>query len=181
MSRQELFSLLFLLTLQSLACIVHCQSPCYIIGNKVLPKDVRPPPEVGCDGNNFVFTVIPDVTFNGLRFSQINFENRGIGVTPLGFAMATFSAGNGQVPEFLETAGKLYTAVNAALRSTGERNILKQLKVVDFFIASQIDANKGVNGQQGQKRNLKKVFTNCSKKNCTPGERGQIEVMINKL
>ncbi|KAA1077248.1 hypothetical protein PGT21_016169 [Puccinia graminis f. sp. tritici] len=181
MPSQKIISLFLILTLQFSANIVRCQAPCYLSSSFPLPRDVIAPPEVTCDNTN-IFANIPDVIFNGLRFSQINFQTSGVaqGLTPLGYAIATFSAGN-QNPEFIQTAGKLYTAVNAALRSRGERDILKQLKVVDFFIASQNDAIKGPDGKSGQLRNLKKVRKNCSKANCTGLELKTIKLKIKEL
>ena len=155
--------------------MVQCELPCYLTGQTPLPKDVIPPQDVTCLQTK-IFLDIPDVTIDNKKYSEIDFKTQGKDLTAAGFALATFTAGGDNTAESLGTAGKLYTAVNAALRDRGNKSILNKLKVVDFFIASQIAALKGQEGKKGQIRNLNKAIKNCGR--CTDEERQKLEDMV---
>ncbi|EFP88302.2 uncharacterized protein PGTG_14386 [Puccinia graminis f. sp. tritici CRL 75-36-700-3] len=159
------------------AYLVQCELPCYMTGKTPLPKDVIPPKDVTCLDTK-IFLDIPDVTIDGKKYSEIDFKTQGKDLTPAGYALATFTAGGDNTAESLGTANKLYTAVNAALRDRGNRSILHQLKVVDFFIGSQIAATQGPEGKKKQIRNLNKTIKNCG--HCTAEERQKFQDMLTK-
>jgi len=167
------FPLILVTLLQLCVSLVQCQRQCFLTGKVPLPSDVKPPTDVTCVPGRKIFAGIPDVTVDGKKFSDFDFTKfRG---TPGGFALSQFSAADGKARDSLVTVGKLYTAVNAALRDRGERRILSRLKVVDFFIASQIDATKG--NKQGVIRNLNKTIKNCGR-SCNAAELAKLKAMV---
>ncbi|POW22101.1 hypothetical protein PSHT_01643 [Puccinia striiformis] len=110
------------------------------------------------------------VTIDDKKYSEIDFKTQAEkGMTPAGYALATFTAGGDNTAESLETANKLYGAVNAALRDRGNRSILYRLKTVHFFIGSQLAASKGPEGK-------KLTIKNCDR--CTTEERSKFEEML---
>ncbi|KAH9455362.1 hypothetical protein Pst134EA_022832 [Puccinia striiformis f. sp. tritici] len=167
MFNPNLISLILILTFS--AFIVQCEQPCYMTGQNPLPKDVIPPQDVTCLDTK-IFLDIPDVTIDDKKYSEIDFKTQAEkGMTPAGYALATFTAGGDNTAESLETANKLYGAVNAALRDRGNRSILYRLKTVHFFIGSQLAASKGPEGK-------KLTIKNCGR--CTSEERSKFEEML---
>ncbi|KAH9455364.1 hypothetical protein Pst134EA_022834 [Puccinia striiformis f. sp. tritici] len=159
MPDQTLLPLILVLILHFSVSIVHCQDrPCYLTGKVALPKDVIPPADVKCVAGN-ILGKIPNLEVASKKFSDIDFSKAG--TTPGGFALAQFTAGGNNNADTLGVVGKLYTAANAALRDRGDKKILVKLKVVDFFIASQLDTVN--NNPKGVVRNLKKTIKNCEK------------------
>ncbi|KAI9612308.1 hypothetical protein KEM48_004325 [Puccinia striiformis f. sp. tritici PST-130] len=114
-------------------------------------------------------------TLSSFQQSMINFKNSAL--TPAGFAMASFSAGGAHTTESIVTAGKLYSAANAALLDRGEKKIQNQLQVVDLFIASQIEATKGPDGRDSAIGILNKLIKICGP-NCTSAEIAKFQDMI---
>ncbi|KAH9445858.1 hypothetical protein Pst134EB_023691 [Puccinia striiformis f. sp. tritici] len=169
----RLFPLLLILILQFSVYTVHCRL-CYLTGKIRLPKDVNPPSDVNCLKTK-IFANIPDLQFSNTKFSMINFKNSAL--TPAGFAMASFSAGGAHTTESIVTAGKLYSAANAALLDRGEKKIQNQLQVVDLFIASQIEATKGPDGRDSAIGILNKLIKICGP-NCTSAEIAKFQDMI---
>ncbi|EFP84378.2 uncharacterized protein PGTG_10098 [Puccinia graminis f. sp. tritici CRL 75-36-700-3] len=172
--------LILILVLQFLAPIVRTQSLCYIPNEAFdLPSDVKPPADVTC-GSGTILGKIPDLIFSGRKFSEIDFTKSKL--TPGGFALANFQFGGKNTQESLIISGKLYTAANAALRARGDRKILNRLKVVDFFITSQIDKSKGKEAKDSLLKHLGKVLKNCGKPkpkgNCNQGDVDKINAMV---
>ncbi|OAV94741.1 hypothetical protein PTTG_26919 [Puccinia triticina 1-1 BBBD Race 1] len=176
-----LFPLILILVFHS-ASIVKCQGTnlCYLTGGTVpLTKEVVPPTDVKCPGGKTVLGKVPDLLVDNTRFSQIDFTQSKS--KPGRFALDKFTfSGEADRPALL-TAGKLYTAANAALRVRGDKNTINKLKVVDFFIASQIEAAKGEAGNANQARLLDKVLKNCIGKSCSSKDRDDLTVMRKKL
>ncbi|KAI9605964.1 hypothetical protein H4Q26_004335 [Puccinia striiformis f. sp. tritici PST-130] len=162
----RLFPLLLILILQFSVYTVHCRL-CYLTGKVRLPKDVNPPSDVNCLRTT-IFANIPDLQFSNTKFSMINFKNSAL--TPAGFALASFSAGGAHTTESIVTAGKLYSAANAALLDRGEKKIQNQLQV-------QIEATKGPDGRDSTIGILNKLIKICGP-NCTSAEIAKIQDMI---
>ncbi|PLW42172.1 hypothetical protein PCASD_05583 [Puccinia coronata f. sp. avenae] len=157
----------------------------------------RPSPDVTC-GAGKVLGGIPNVSVNGktfvgheaiqnlihnyifLRACFLLIERptstlpKGPKTRALQILLTQFSAVNGTSKDSLLTAGKLYDAVNAALRSRGQKKFLSQVKLMDFFIASQNDRN--AQNAAGTTRNIDKAVKNCGR-DCVGNEADRMKAL----
>ncbi|POW15305.1 hypothetical protein PSTT_02313 [Puccinia striiformis] len=169
----RLFPLLLILILQFSVYTVHCRL-CYLTGKVRLPKDVNPPSDDALFvDDDFCKYSRPPIQQHKILHDQL----QKFSSYPAGFALASFSAGGAHTTESIVTAGKLYSAANAALLDRGEKKIQNQLQVVDLFIASQIEATKGPDGRDSTIGILNKLIKICGP-NCTSAEIAKIQDMI---
>ncbi|PLW23048.1 hypothetical protein PCASD_11028 [Puccinia coronata f. sp. avenae] len=175
LSNQKLLLLgrFLIMILQFSGFIVQCQDLCYLSKKVALPSDVVPPPDVTC-GAGKVLGGIPNVSVNGKTFADFDFTKRPKDKSVANFALTQFSAVNGTSKDSLLTAGKLYDAVNAALRSRGQKKFLSQVKLMDFFIASQNDRN--AQNAAGTTRNIDKAVKNCGR-DCVGNEADRMKAL----
>ncbi|KAA1101018.1 hypothetical protein PGT21_004671 [Puccinia graminis f. sp. tritici] len=112
--------------------------PCFITGNVPLPASVTYDPSVQCDLAIKPFPDVPDVymTVNQVtyRFSQrdISYQSSADIIPPVIFAVRSF--GVMKAADKLEVYGKLYGAINAGVRSQGNKAATQLTKGVQSFI-----------------------------------------------
>ncbi|KAI8462117.1 hypothetical protein BY996DRAFT_9614 [Phakopsora pachyrhizi] len=150
---------------------------CFLVGNTPLPKIV----ENEIDKRKQPFEGIPDVIFEDLRYSEVDFQ-KGRGVSSVRFALDNFKvSGTGEDLARFKKLHAVYGAMNAALRSKGGSNqtSLKALKGADFFIEFQLRILEGdINGRQGAQHKLQKVLKNCL--GCTKEDRQDVLAIAKK-
>ncbi|KAH9816227.1 hypothetical protein DFH28DRAFT_1082004 [Melampsora americana] len=109
---------------------------CFLVGKEALPSDVVVDQKLAnsCLKGSSAFPgdsklkQLPDIQFNGKKFTDISYKKRKSGTSPVRFAMEKFPLTLDR--KDLETALELYGAINAGLRSMGgsTRGILAELK-----------------------------------------------------
>ncbi|KAL0948109.1 hypothetical protein HGRIS_010727 [Hohenbuehelia grisea] len=121
-------------------------NPCFVTGSVALAKEVAdslPALEstVTCVSGVEVAPGVPDVTSGGIKFSSIDFR-KAAGVSPLGFALKTFTTPDDPADADLNTLQSQlndYLAFEAGVRSQpGTSALLGQLKGPKFFLQFQI-------------------------------------------
>ncbi|MBW0474890.1 hypothetical protein O181_014605 [Austropuccinia psidii MF-1] len=172
-----------ILGLLELSVSVMTQKPCFLIGSQPIPSDVRPNPNVTCPGPKVLFGAVPDLSYNKVLYSTIDFQLKGT-LSPVGFALATFDitldnpdTQNGESD--LETFEALYNAMNAALRSLGNRPAVALIKGPHFFLGMQLARLRKDNGPKGALRNLKKTIKNCA--HCSEADFAKLEKIRQSL
>ena len=124
------------------------QAACFIVGSETLPAetaDVAAAIQGGITcGTGKTIGNVPDVSSNGVSFSDINFASSSS--TPLQFALDTFATANPLASTNLatfQTDLNLYLATEAGIRSEGGN---LAIKVPKFFLAFQVARIKTAQG-----------------------------------
>ncbi|KAH9814356.1 hypothetical protein DFH28DRAFT_1058813 [Melampsora americana] len=153
---------------------------CFLVGNKTVPADVKPDPKVRCIPNSQAFPSVkglPDVEFGEdkflTRFTMISFLND-TSVSSVRFGIKNFPLSLDR--EALNNAFQVYEAMNAGLRSLGQKKakLLRTLKGTTFFLKFQLRCkDKDVTSPQGAKHQMLKVLKNCLK--CTAEDRAEVK------
>ncbi|KAH9814361.1 hypothetical protein DFH28DRAFT_306061 [Melampsora americana] len=154
---------------------------CFLVGEQTLPADVKPDPNVRCVPSSRAFDsleTLPDVEFGKddflVRFTSISYlkDSR---VSAVRFAMNHFPITMDK--QYIINAMTVYGAINAGLRSLGERpsgKYLGPLKGVSFFLGFQLRCKEGnIFGLRGAKHQLLKVLKNCV--HCTDADRDDMK------
>ncbi|KAH9821102.1 hypothetical protein DFH28DRAFT_951466 [Melampsora americana] len=158
------------------------QTACFMVGSAPLPSDVHVNPELA---NSCIKDVpafpdepqlkqLPDVEFNGKKFSDISYKKRKAGQSAVRFAMETFPLSMDK--KDLDTVTKIYDAINAGLRSINNGNskrVLGELKGVAFFLGLQLGRKD--NNPAVITRNMAKTKKNCVK--CSPKDIQDLEAL----
>ena len=124
------------------------QNACFIVGGTTLPQETADIADaiastVTCGAGTTIGNV-PDVTTNGVSFSDIDFSRSGS--TPLQFALDTFATADPLASTDLatfQTNLDLYQATEAGIRSEGGSLAIKEPK---FFLAFQVARIKTAQG-----------------------------------
>lgn len=124
------------------------QNACFLVGSDTLPVETADivteiQSSIDC-GTTTTIGNVPDVTSNGLSFSDINFADSDS--TPLQFALDTFATAtllaDSDLADF-ELKLNLYLATEAGIRSEGGS---LAIKVPKFFLAFQVARIKTAQG-----------------------------------
>ncbi|USP77667.1 hypothetical protein yc1106_04941 [Curvularia clavata] len=126
--------------------------PCFIVGNQQLPAETSTVVNqiqggITCNANAKTIDNVPDVTFGGQTFSQINFATSG--KSPMAFALETFTTAEPLAESNLDAfkdALNVYLATEAALRSTGSAQVAF-IKAPKFFLEMQVSRIETARGQ----------------------------------
>ncbi|KAF1966072.1 hypothetical protein BU23DRAFT_332783 [Bimuria novae-zelandiae CBS 107.79] len=124
------------------------QNGCFIVGTATLPQETADIADalastVTC-GTATTIGNVPDVTANGVSFSDIDFSKSSS--TPLQFALDTFATADPLADSDLatfQTNLDLYQATEAGIRSEGGDLAIKEPK---FFLAFQVARIKTAQG-----------------------------------
>ena len=125
------------------------QSACFVIGNTALPQEVADVVTsiqslVTCSNSATTIAGVPDVTTNGLSFSDIDFSQSS--QTPLQFALSEFATADPLASTDLATFEdqlNLYLATEAGIRSVGGSLAIKVPKFFLEFQVSRIQTAQG--------------------------------------
>ncbi|KEF53496.1 uncharacterized protein A1O9_10471 [Exophiala aquamarina CBS 119918] len=127
---------------------VKRQAACFLVGSETLPAetaDIAAAIQGGITcGTATTIGNVPDVSSNGVSFSDINFASSSS--TPLQFALDTFATATPLASTDLsvfETDLNLYLATEAGIRSEGGN---LAIKVPKFFLAFQVARIKTAQG-----------------------------------
>ncbi|KAF9739544.1 hypothetical protein PMIN07_000285 [Paraphaeosphaeria minitans] len=124
------------------------QNPCFVVGSTTLPAETANSANalastVTC-GTGTTIGNVPDVTTNGVSFSDIDFSKSSS--SPLQFALDKFATADALASTDLgafQTNLDLYTATEAGIRSEGGTLAIKEPK---FFLAFQVARIKTAQG-----------------------------------
>ncbi|RYP26561.1 hypothetical protein DL768_011701 [Monosporascus sp. mg162] len=135
--------------------------PCFAIGNEELPEETANvendlAPIIQCDTSVQTLSGVPDVSSNGLKFSDIDFSTSGM--TPLEFSLNMFTTADqfGKTLadtdlELYENALNVYLATEVGIRSVGGD---LSIKVPKFFLEFQISRIQTAQGNPPQEAGL---------------------------
>ncbi|RYP19695.1 hypothetical protein DL765_003210 [Monosporascus sp. GIB2] len=127
--------------------------PCFVIGNEQLPEETANIEKdlastIQCDTSVKTLSGVPDVSSNGLKFSEIDFSKSGM--TPLEFSLNMFTTADqfGKTLadtdlELYENALNDYLATEVGIRSVGGD---LSIKVPKFFLEFQTSRIKTAQG-----------------------------------
>lgn len=125
------------------------QSPCFLIGNEVLPKEVQDvvasiQSRITCNPSIKTLSNVPDVISGGIAFSDVNFASSP--QTPLQFALDRFATKTPLASNDLATFQRqldVYLATEAGIRSVAGGLGLKPVKFFLQFQVSRIQTAQG--------------------------------------
>jgi hypothetical protein len=125
------------------------QSPCFVIGNEVLPESTLSAAEAianvaTCSADRTTLEGVPDVTVGSVSFSNIDFSQSG--QSPLEFALSAFAGAqplaNSDLQLFKDQLD-VYTATECGIRSVGGNLAIKVPKFFLEFQVSRIETAQG--------------------------------------